>query len=764
VLLIFSSLLFGASTPAAAAIRLGGVHLLPATGEFTYDTTAYLGQRATETTYSAINTYAGLSPKSDYSLSLDQLQAQHPECTTVSIVCAWFFDGLTAGACNVFPSTTYIGGSFYSASGAADSWRCSGLTQASSGLIPNPTNADGTFIYGGTPSDQSLVRCVQDLKARGLRVAFYPFLLSTASGEPWRGRIGYAPDVSSAASSAVSSFLGSATAAQFTRDPVLLTVNYSGSNSDWTYRRMILHYANLMAVAGGVDLFVIGSELRGLETIRGPGWTKPGTVDGSGHAVWDYPFVAGLVQLAADVRGVLDGAGLTKNTTTLKNLITYSADWSSWMGWQHPGANGQWPHLDALWASPDIDVVSLDNYLPLSDWPTAGGGLDAQNWQAAPPSSWPPATPNTRGFGLVGAPTLLSTAYLQANIEGGEKFDWFYGDSNNLGAGVDPNGSGLTVSRPEGDRLTQMRQPYYGGQEILANKQVRWWWNHTHRAVYDTGSGWAPQGPITPWVANAKPVIFLEYGFPACDRGTNQPNLFYSATSTESGTPFWSIWDPVSGGGIAPRRDDTLFGMALNAVYDYWQTNNATAGGVPMIQWAFCCAWNWDARPFPVFPDRRDVWGDARNWSAGNWIGSGRLTLPPVVPSADPEPGVYPTFPSLAGLGWSVHVKPKFSTRIASHASGRETRAPYRANPVYDIELTFDFLRADAAVAELQAIAGFYAAAGGQTALFWFTPPNAPASMGAPLLCRFAEDVADLENFMSLLWNWGSVKLTTVRF
>ena len=38
------------------------------------------------------------------------------------------------------------------------------------------------------------------------------------------------------------------------------------------------------------------------------------------------------------------------------------------------------------------------------------------------------------------------------------------------------------------------------------------------------------------------------------------------------------------------------------------------------------------------------------------------------------------------------------------------------------------------------------------------------ASRGAPRLCRFSEDVADLENFMALLWTWGSVKLQTVRF
>jgi uncharacterized protein (TIGR02217 family) len=38
------------------------------------------------------------------------------------------------------------------------------------------------------------------------------------------------------------------------------------------------------------------------------------------------------------------------------------------------------------------------------------------------------------------------------------------------------------------------------------------------------------------------------------------------------------------------------------------------------------------------------------------------------------------------------------------------------------------------------------------------------ADFGLLWLCRFSEDFADFENFMSLLWNWGSVKLQTVRF
>ena len=51
---------------------------------------------------------------------------------------------------------------------------------------------------------------------------------------------------------------------------------------------MILHYAHLCAAAGGVDAFLIGSELRGITQVR------------SGAS--SYPAVAELVDLAADVR------------------------------------------------------------------------------------------------------------------------------------------------------------------------------------------------------------------------------------------------------------------------------------------------------------------------------------------------------------------------------------------------------------------------------------------------------------------------------
>ncbi|MGH6864311.1 MAG: baseplate megatron protein TIM-barrel domain-containing protein, partial [Methylocella sp.] len=391
----------------------------------------------------------------------------------------------------------------------------SSLNETSPGLI-HISQTGQSFNYGGTPSDQSIVECIKDLKLRGLRAVFYPFILMDDGSKSWRGRISYfAGDVSSAATSAVNAFLGSAAASQFTRDFVNNTVSYAGSPTDFTYRRMVLHYANLCVVAGGVDLFLVGSEFRGLETIRGPGWTPAGTTDGSGNAIWDYPFVQGLIALSDDVRSIFDGAGLAKDKVNLHNLISYAADWSDLMGWQHPGANppfpppvgtgngGQWPHLDQLWAHNNVDLVCFDNYMPVSDWTTGDGSplssgqsnnLDIANW-AAPAATdqyydwgsvsdaavapgaeygtplgsmassldygttvlpaWPPAPAVMSNLGLAGQATINSIPYLKANIEGGEKFNWFYFDSTNDGFGLDPLGSGQYVSRPEGDRVAQ---------------------------------------------------------------------------------------------------------------------------------------------------------------------------------------------------------------------------------------------------------------------------------------------------------------------
>ena len=92
---------------------------------------------------------------------------------------------------------------------------------------------------------------------------------------PWRGRIttSIAPgradttDSTEAAVDEVATFFGQADGDDFTADGQKIT--YHGP-AEWSYRRFILHYAHLCAAAGGIDEFLIGSEMIGMTQIRGP--------------------------------------------------------------------------------------------------------------------------------------------------------------------------------------------------------------------------------------------------------------------------------------------------------------------------------------------------------------------------------------------------------------------------------------------------------------------------------------------------------------
>jgi hypothetical protein len=119
-------------------------------------------------------------------------------------------------------------------------------------------------------------------------------------------------------------------------------------------------------------------------------------------------------------------------------------------------------------------------------------------------------------------------------------------------------------------------------------------------------------------VPESKPIRFTEIGCPAVDRGPNQPNVFYDPKSAESFLPYFSRgW-----------RDDAIQRRFLEAALGYWAEppNNPTSSayGGRMIATAETAAWTWDARPYPAFPARSDVWTDADNWRLGHWL-NGRL-------------------------------------------------------------------------------------------------------------------------------------------
>lgn len=88
-----------------------------------------------------------------------------------------------------------------------------------------------------------------------------------------------------------------------------------------------------------------------------------------------------------------------------------------------------------------------------------------------------------------------------------------------------------------------------------------------------------------------------------------------------------------------------------------------------------------------------------------------------------------PIFPTLPGQGWSIKKTPSFSTRVASHASGREVRASLYAHALYQFELSFDALDSSGANASLQAkslqtLMGFWLTCGGQQGTFLYVDPT----------------------------------------
>ena len=173
---------------------------------------------------------------------------------------------------------------------------------------------------------------------------------SKAPGQPG------SPDKTSEAADQVAAFVGAAERGDFAI--VGDTVVYDGPD-EWSYRRMILHYAKLCKAAGEIDAFLIGSELRGLTTLRSDANT--------------YPFVNRLKTLAEDVRQILG--------PSVK--VSYAADWTEYFG-HHPddGSGDVFFHLDPLWAPEDIDFIGIDNYMPLADWRDGSDHLDADAWDS----------------------------------------------------------------------------------------------------------------------------------------------------------------------------------------------------------------------------------------------------------------------------------------------------------------------------------------------------------------------------------------------
>ncbi len=252
-----------------------------------------------------------------------------------------------------------------------DSWQVAGYTRGTA--HPISTDEQGIVRYGGTPTDASVLRLIAEAKNRGLKVMLYPMVFMDLPDKPWRGRMSGTP------------------------------VNVSNLFTKTEgYDAFIMHYANL--VGSQVDAFVIGSELIGLTSVQ--------DVDNS------FPAVDALVNLAWLVKPVV-GSNVT---------VTYAADWS-----EYHHTTGGWYHLDPLWASPNIDVVGIDAYFPLTDTPQES----------------------------------ITEQDIKDGWTSGEGYDWIYTD--------------------EARTIKQNIAPEY------AWKNIEWWWKNTHTNPDSSVTAWVPE-------------------------------------------------------------------------------------------------------------------------------------------------------------------------------------------------------------------------------------------------------------------------------
>ena len=111
-----------------------------------------------------------------------------------------------------------------------------------------------------------------------------------------------------------------------------------------------------------------------------------------------------------------------------------------------------------------------------------------------------------------------------------------------------------------------------------------------------------------------KPIWFTEMGFPSVDACSNQPNVFYDPSSVESYFPR----------GSKGRVDFQAQRTSLNATLDYLEERCRKAGNKDLVPRRFI--WTWDARPYPYWPDKLNIWQDGNLWKTGHWL-NGKLGI-----------------------------------------------------------------------------------------------------------------------------------------
>lgn len=113
-----------------------------------------------------------------------------------------------------------------------------------------------------------------------------------------------------------------------------------------------------------------------------------------------------------------------------------------------------------------------------------------------------------------------------------------------------------------------------------AYKNIEYWWSNNHIN---------PDGTVTDWIPKMKKIWFTEYGFCSVDGTTNEP---YKAAGD---FPKYSLG---SSDFFAQR-------IAIEATEELFKNSEYLENRI---------VYYWDARPYPFYPNRTDIWSDGTIW------------------------------------------------------------------------------------------------------------------------------------------------------
>ncbi|MDG1436541.1 MAG: glycoside hydrolase TIM-barrel-like domain-containing protein [Rickettsiaceae bacterium] len=276
--------------------------IIPGSGEYVYDTK--IQKKSTILPSGAVLSTTTINSHNHFNIansvhSLNQLQTTCENIEWVAPVVCWFGNNIDAKHCTIRPAIEFNDPKVsYSEEWSVGGYNRSNAYEISKDELQNP-------LYGGSVNDASVIRYLEEIKSRNLKVMFYPMFFLDTAQKPWRGHV--------------------------TTDPENIR-NFFRKNEG--YNKFILHYAHL--VKNHIDAFVIGSELIGLTKVR----------DGT-----TFPAVNELIELARQVKEIVG-----------ENVqVTYAADWS-----EYHHTTGGWYNLDPLWACPYIDFIGIDAYFPVT--------------------------------------------------------------------------------------------------------------------------------------------------------------------------------------------------------------------------------------------------------------------------------------------------------------------------------------------------------------------------------------------------------------